>query len=50
VRVIRQWWCGFFGGHDDMRHWGEGRVWLQCTACGRTTPGLTAGCSRTRVA
>jgi len=28
-------------GHQDLRHWEPGRLFLRCLACGRETPGWT---------
>jgi hypothetical protein len=36
VRCITQRCCR----HDDMRRTGDGRMWLECAACGRETSGI----------
>jgi len=29
----------WFRGHDDITHFGAGRIYIRCQTCGRETPG-----------
>jgi hypothetical protein len=37
--TLRQWFCGFWWGHADLRKRDGARFCLECLHCGRTTPG-----------
>ena len=46
-RVIRL----LFGcDHDDIRRFGDGRMWVECLKCGRETCGIGVATKRTVVA
>ena len=35
---VRQFFCGLHG-HDDLLHFGEGKLSLHCVSCGYESPG-----------
>jgi len=35
---LRQWMCGLHG-HDELLHFEQGRISLQCVSCGYQSPG-----------
>lgn len=37
--ALRQWFCGVWWGHADLRKRDGTRFYLECRHCGRTTPG-----------